>query len=119
MPRAALRRNAAAKSPNYADLLPEFQDKWGPRISMQIIGIGYNPRKIKSPPKSWDALWDPQYKGRVGLTALNSQLGPNRLFLQLRNTILKPTTCATHNLILGTHLIINVRGHKTIYDRSG
>jgi len=65
----------AAKSPNYKDLLPEFQDKWGPCISMQIIGIGYNPKKIKTPPKSWDALWDPQYKGRVGLTALNSQLG--------------------------------------------
>ncbi len=60
---------------NYKDLLPEFQDKWGPCISMQVIGIGYNPKKIKTPPKSWDALWDPQYKGRVGLTALNSQLG--------------------------------------------
>src|SRR5581483_11756358 len=33
------------------------------------------PKKIKTPPTSWDALWDPQYKGRVGLTALNSQLG--------------------------------------------
>ena len=65
----------AAKSANYKDLLPEFQDKWGPCISMQIIGIGYNPKKIKTPPTSWDVLWDPQYKGRVGLTALNSQLG--------------------------------------------
>jgi putative spermidine/putrescine transport system substrate-binding protein len=65
----------AAKSPSYKDLLPEFQDRWGPRISMQIIGIGYNPQRIKSAPKSWDVLWDPQYKGRVGLTALNSQLG--------------------------------------------
>jgi putative spermidine/putrescine transport system substrate-binding protein len=65
----------AAKSANYKDVLPEFQDKWGPCISMQVIGIGYNPKKIKTPPTSWDALWDPQYKGRVGLTALNSQLG--------------------------------------------
>ena len=64
-----------AKSPNYKDLLPEFQDKWGPRITMQVVGIGYNPQKINTPPKSWDVLWDPQYKGRVGLTALNSQLG--------------------------------------------
>ncbi|MFO1117754.1 MAG: extracellular solute-binding protein [Beijerinckiaceae bacterium] len=64
-----------AKSPNFGSLLPEFQDQWGPRISMQVIGIGYNPKKIKTPPKNWDALWDPQYKGRVGLTALNSQLG--------------------------------------------
>jgi putative spermidine/putrescine transport system substrate-binding protein len=42
---------------------------------MQAIGIGYNPRKITSAPKSWFDLWNPAYKGRVGLTALNSSLG--------------------------------------------
>ncbi|HEY1885584.1 MAG TPA: extracellular solute-binding protein, partial [Roseiarcus sp.] len=42
---------------------------------MQVIGIGYNPKKIAAAPKSWDELWEPKYKGRVGLTALNSQLG--------------------------------------------
>jgi putative spermidine/putrescine transport system substrate-binding protein len=65
----------AAKSPNFKDLLPSAQDKWGPQITMQVIGIGYNPNKIKTPPISWDDLLDPKYKGRVGLTALNSQLG--------------------------------------------
>ena len=65
----------ADKSPNYKDLLPEFQDRWGPRVSMQIVGVGYNPDKIKQAPKTWEVLWDPKYKGRVGLTALNSQLG--------------------------------------------
>src|SRR5215470_17268251 len=65
----------AAQSPNYKDLLPAFQDKWGPKITMQVIGIGYNPKKIATAPKSWDELWEPKYKGRVGLTALNSQLG--------------------------------------------
>jgi putative spermidine/putrescine transport system substrate-binding protein len=65
----------AAKSPNFKDLLPPFQDKWGPVVTMQVIGIGYNPKKITTPPKSFDELWDPKYKGRVGLTALNSQLG--------------------------------------------
>jgi putative spermidine/putrescine transport system substrate-binding protein len=64
-----------AKSPRYGELLPAFQDKWGPKITMQVIGIGYNPKKIATPPKSWDELWEPKYKGRVGLTALNSQLG--------------------------------------------
>lgn len=64
-----------AKSPNYHELLPAFQDKWGPKISMQVIGIGYNPNKIKTPPRSYDDLLNPAYKGRVGLTALNSQLG--------------------------------------------
>jgi putative spermidine/putrescine transport system substrate-binding protein len=42
---------------------------------MQVIGIGYNPNKITTPPTSWDDLLDLKYKGRVGLTALNSQLG--------------------------------------------
>ena len=65
----------ADKSPNFKDLLPSAQDKWGPQITMQVIGIGYNPSKITSPPKAWDDLLDPKYKGRVGLTALNSQLG--------------------------------------------
>ncbi len=65
----------AAKSPNFSGLIPKFRDKWGPKITMQVIGIGYNPKKITTPPKSWDDLWDPKYKGRVGLTALNSQLG--------------------------------------------
>ena len=64
-----------AKSPHFKELLPTAQDKWGPKITMQAIGIGYNPNKIKTPPTSWDDLWDPKYKGRVGLTALNSQLG--------------------------------------------
>ena len=63
------------KSPNFKELLPSAQDKWGPRITMQVIGIGYNPSKITGPPQSWDDLLDPKYKGRVGLTALNSQLG--------------------------------------------
>jgi putative spermidine/putrescine transport system substrate-binding protein len=65
----------AAKSPHFSELVPAFQDKWGPKITMQVIGIGYNPKKITTPPKSWDELWNPKYKGRVGLTALNSQLG--------------------------------------------
>ena len=64
-----------ANSPAFKELLPVFQDKWGPRVSMQIVAIGYNPEKIKTPPASWEELWDPKYKGRVGLTALNSQLG--------------------------------------------
>jgi putative spermidine/putrescine transport system substrate-binding protein len=63
------------KSPNYKDLVPAFQDQWGPKVSLQVIGIGFNPKKIKERPKSWNDLFNPAYKGRVGLTALNSTLG--------------------------------------------
>lgn len=30
--------------------------------------IGYNPKKVKEAPKSWADLWDPKYKGVVGLS---------------------------------------------------
>lgn len=63
------------KSKNFKNLLPIAQDKWGPKFTMTLTGIGYNPKKIKTPPKSWKELWDSKYKGRVGLTALNSSLG--------------------------------------------
>src|SRR5438445_11461972 len=46
-----------------------------PAISMQTIDIAYNPKKVKTAPRSWDDLWNTAYKGRVGLTALNSSLG--------------------------------------------
>ena len=63
------------KSPNYKDLVPAFQEPWMPKISLQVIGIGFNPKKIKERPKSWNDLFNPAYKGRVGLTALNITLG--------------------------------------------
>jgi len=63
------------KAPHFAELLPSYQGDWGPTISLNVVGLGYNPKRFPTPPTSWDVLWDPKYKGRVGLTALNSQLG--------------------------------------------
>lgn len=64
-----------AKSPNFAELLEPFKDKWGPAVTMQCIGIAYNTERVKTPPTSWEDLWDPKYKGRVGITSLASTLG--------------------------------------------
>jgi len=70
-----LEKYPAAKSPHFNELGPPFRNEWGPAISMQAIGLAYNPKKVKTAPRSWDDLWNPAYKGRVGLTALNSSLG--------------------------------------------
>ena len=64
-----------AKSPAYAELPPQFQNPYGPAVTMQAIGIAYNPKTVKTPPTSWDDLWRPEYKGRVGITSLASTLG--------------------------------------------
>ena len=35
------------------------------------VGIGYDSAALPAPPDSWDALWDPRYKGRISM--LNDQ----------------------------------------------
>jgi len=65
----------AAKSPNFVILHPQFKGEYGPAITMQAIGIAYNPKTVKTPPMSWADLWKPEYKGRVGITSLASTLG--------------------------------------------
>ena len=64
-----------ASSKNYKDLIPEAQDAMGPSMFFQVVGLTYNPDKIKTPPSSWADLFKPEYKGRVGMTNLNSTLG--------------------------------------------
>ena len=64
-----------ATSVNFKDLIPEAQEGMGPAIFFQVVGLTYNPEKIKKPPTSWQDLWSAEYKGRVGITNLNSTLG--------------------------------------------
>ncbi len=64
-----------AESKNYKDLIVEAQEETGPAIFFQVVGLTYNPEKIKTPPTSWKDLWSPEYKGRAGITNLNSTLG--------------------------------------------
>jgi putative spermidine/putrescine transport system substrate-binding protein len=60
-----------------ADIPDTFKhpDGYAPVITCQVIGIAFNPKKVKAPPTSWDDLWKPEYKGRVGITGMASSLG--------------------------------------------
>lgn len=70
-------RFPVAKSKYYNDLPAVFQtrDSLGPVITVQVVGIAYNPKRVKTPPTSWSDLWKPEYKGRVGVTTMSSSLG--------------------------------------------
>jgi putative spermidine/putrescine transport system substrate-binding protein len=48
---------------------------YGPAFGLTAIGIAYNPEKVKVPPTSWADLWNPEYKGRVGIVGPASTLG--------------------------------------------
>lgn len=63
------------QSRHYRDLIQEAQEGTGPAIFFQVVGLTYNPEKIKTAPTSWRDLWKPEFKGRVGITNLNSTLG--------------------------------------------
>jgi putative spermidine/putrescine transport system substrate-binding protein len=64
------------RSPNFKDLPEQFRgfDNTGPVVTVQAIGLAYNPKKVAKP-TSWNDLWRKEYKGRVGLTGMASSLG--------------------------------------------
>lgn len=66
-----------AKVPNLPDIASGFGDDRGVGafVAAHVIGIAYNPTTVKEAPTSWEDLWKPEYKGRVGITNLNSGLG--------------------------------------------
>ena len=72
-----LEKFAAKSCSHCADIPPQLidPDGYGPVFALTAIGLAYNPTKIKTPPTSWLDLWKPEYKGRVGITNLNSTLG--------------------------------------------
>jgi putative spermidine/putrescine transport system substrate-binding protein len=72
-----LEKFPSEKSKSFADIPQAFRHPGGyaPVVTVQLIGIAYNPKKIKTPPTSWEDMWKPEYKGRVGITGLASSLG--------------------------------------------
>jgi len=65
------------KVPNQKNTLPRFQDLskvtgvmrdgkvYAIPYAFDSIGLIYDTDKVKTPPDSWNALWDPQYAGKV------------------------------------------------------
>ena len=64
--------------PNYVNVFPEFIQKsqgYGVPVSYSLIGIAYNEKLVKTPPKAWTDLWKPEYRGKVGIPRASSNLG--------------------------------------------
>ncbi len=54
--------------PRLADVLQELRKPFFVPWQFSPWVIGYNPDKVKDPPKSFAELWDPKYAGMIGLT---------------------------------------------------
>lgn len=53
--------------PSMRDMYPEYviEEGYGLGVAVNWQALHYNSEKIKTPPTSWAAMWDPAYKGRV------------------------------------------------------
>jgi spermidine/putrescine transport system substrate-binding protein len=63
-----------ARVPNLADVYKHLKGLYyDPQNTYSVpylwgtTGIGYNADLVKPPPESWQALWDPRYKGKISL----------------------------------------------------
>ena len=69
---------------NYANVYPEFIQKsqgYGVPVSYSLIGLAYNEKMVKTPPKSWADMWKPEYRGKVGIPRASSNLGLGALVI--------------------------------------
>ena len=54
--------------PNWKDLYPAAQmGTYSPSFCFCVMALVYNKNKVSTPPQSYDDLWDPKYKGRIGI----------------------------------------------------
>lgn len=70
--------------PNYASVFPDFikkSDGFGVPVSYSLIGIAYNEKMVKAAPKAWTDLWNPEYRGKVGIPRASSNLGLGALVI--------------------------------------
>lgn len=68
----------AAAVPNSSKVVASLAEKsqgYGVPASYSLIGIAYNTDLVKTPPTRWEDLWNPEYKGQVGIPRASSNLG--------------------------------------------
>lgn len=63
--------------PNMKNMFPEYlvDDGYGLGIAVSWNTLHYNTEKVKTPLTSYAQMWDPAYKGRVGIQGLDSGTG--------------------------------------------
>jgi putative spermidine/putrescine transport system substrate-binding protein len=74
------------KLKNFGDLYPSAYDKDKRWIGFMYSGtaIAYNPQVVRTPPTSWQDIWDPQYKGKLALGDISGTSGQHFLIAAAR-----------------------------------
>ncbi len=64
--------------PNLKDVWPELRNKndVGVIFGLNPLGLGYRKDLVQTPPKRWKDLWNPEYRGKLGIYSINNSAGP-------------------------------------------
>ncbi len=62
------------KLSNLARLPDGMADEWGVMVAAQVVGIGYNPKKLPAP-KAWTDLLKEPWVSRLGMTGFQTTFG--------------------------------------------
>jgi len=54
---------------------------YGPSVAFSGVKLAYNTRRVSPAPTSWEVLWDPKYKGKVGFPNPDNNGGLMLIFL--------------------------------------
>lgn len=71
------------KIPNLANVFPRYvvADGYGVGIQVSTVALTYNTRELKQAPVSWEAFWDPRYKGRIAVPSITGTHGLNLIVI--------------------------------------
>ncbi len=71
------------KVPNLKDVWPDLRNKDDNGVITLVgpLGIGYRTDLVAKPPKRWKDLWNPEYKGKLGIYSIANSATP--MFLML------------------------------------
>jgi putative spermidine/putrescine transport system substrate-binding protein len=72
--RQVVERFDPSKLTNRGLVPPIFVDDWGIGVSAQMVGMGYNPKKMDAP-KAWTDLLTAPYVGRLALVGFQTTFG--------------------------------------------
>jgi len=71
-------RLALDKVPNLKEVWPELRNKDDIGVITLVgpLGIAYRKDLVANPPKSWKDLWNPEYRGKLGLYSVANSANP-------------------------------------------
>ncbi len=71
------------KIPHLANVFPRYlvEEGYGVGIQVSTVALTYSTQEVHEAPVSWEAFWDPRYKGRISVPSITGTHGLNLIVI--------------------------------------